>query len=355
MNSPATFEKVGSRAPAFREFMATPERHIDLQPNIAVLIPCYNEEITIALVIHQFREQLPTADIYVCDNNSSDRTVEFAMQAGARILHEKRQGKGYVVQSMFRKIDADIYVLVDGDGTYPAEIINTLIEPIRSGEADMVIGSRLHQTANSDFRFTNRVGNHLFRFLLNRIFGVRLTDLLSGYRVFGRRLVRGLPLFGGGFETEAEMTIKALERGFSIVEVPVNLSHRPPGSHSKIRVVQDGLQILSTILTLFRDYRPLTFFGGLGLAIIFLACVPGTWVIVDYLKTGLVPRLPSAVLAVGLVLSGMISIVVGLILHTISRRFQELDFQLQSFAEDTFRQRPRTTSSMASSDIVPRR
>ena len=321
---------------------------------IAVLIPCYNEEITIADVIRQFREQLPDAQIYVFDNNSSDRTVERATQAGAKVFHEKRQGKGYVVQSMFQRVDANIYVMVDGDGTYPAEAVNTLIGPIRRGEADMVIGSRLHENAKSDFRFTKRLGNHLFRFLLNRIFGVRLTDLLSGYRVFGRRLVRGLPLFGGGFETEAEMTIKALERGFSIVEVPVNLSHRPAGSHSKIRVVQDGLVILRTILTFFRDYKPLTFFGGVGFAIIILGCVPGTWVIMDYLKTGLVPRLPSAVLAVGLVLSGTISIVVGLILHTISRRFQELDFQLQSFAEEALRQRSRKTRSMATSDAGPR-
>ncbi len=306
---------------------------------VAVLIPCYNEEITIAEVVRQFRDQLPAAEIYVFDNNSSDKTVERAIEAGAKVFHEKRQGKGYVVQSMFRKVDADIYVMVDGDGTYPADAINMLIEPVRRGEADMVIGSRLHQTANSEFRLRNRLGNHMFRFLLNRIFAVRLTDLLSGYRVFNRRLVRSLPLFGGGFETEAEMTIKSLERGFSILELPVDLSHRPTGSHSKIRVVQDGLLILRTILTLFRDYKPLTFFGGLGLAIILLGCVPGTWVIMDYVKTGLVPRLPSAVLAMGLVLLGTISMVVGLILHTISRRFQELDFQLQSFAEDAFRKR----------------
>jgi glycosyltransferase involved in cell wall biosynthesis len=318
---------------------------------VAVLIPCYNEEITIAEVIRQFREQLPDADIYVFDNNSSDGTVERATQAGAKVLHEKRQGKGYVVQSMFQRVDADIYVMVDGDDTYPAELVNALIGPIRRGEADMVIGSRLHANAKSDFRFTNRLGNHMFCFLLNRIFGVKLTDLLSGYRVFSRRLVRGLPLFGGGFETEAEMTIKALERGFSIVELPVNLSHRPAGSHSKVKVVQDGLVILRTILTFFRDYKPLTFFGGVGLTIIILGCVPGSWVIMDYVKTGLVPRLPSAVLAVGLVLSGTSCVFVGLILHTISRRFQELDFQLQSFTEDAFRQRPRTTRSMAASNV----
>jgi len=302
--------------------------------SIAVLIPCYDEEATIADVIRQFRAHLPDAEIYVFDNNSSDRTVEQASQAGAKVFHERRQGKGHVVQSMFRKVNADIYVMVDADGTYPAHDVEALIEPIRQGEADMVIGSRLHKMATSQFRPLNRLGNLIFRVLLNVIFGVHLTDLLSGYRVFSRRLVRGLPLFGRGFETEAEMTIKAIERGYTIVELPVNLSDRPAGSHSKIRLVHDGLLILRTILTLFRDYRPLTFFGGLGLGLIAMGCVPGEWVIADYIKTGLVPRLPSAVLAVGLVLTGGLFIVVGLILHTISRRFQELDFQLQTFAND---------------------
>src|SRR5687768_2369714 len=186
MNSSDSAMGVGKQSSPLREAI-TLEWSASSE-TIAVLIPCYNEEITIADVIAQFRDRLPDAEIYVCDNNSSDRTVERATQAGAKVFHEKRQGKGYAVQSMFRKVEADIYVLVDGDGTYPAEQIDTLIEPILRGEADMVIGSRLHETATSDFRFTNRLGNRLFRFLLNRIFGVRLTDLLSGYRAFGRRL-----------------------------------------------------------------------------------------------------------------------------------------------------------------------
>lgn len=331
----------------------TPQGNSLSRVNIAVLIPCYNEELTIADVVHQFRAQLPYADIYVFDNNSSDRTSEEAEEAGALVFHERRQGKGYVVQSMFRKVEADIYIMVDGDGTYPAEVVNRLIEPIVRGEADMVIGSRLHEMATSDFRLLNRTGNRLFRSLLNSIFGVRLTDLLSGYRVFSKRLVRALPLFGGGFQTEAEMTIKALHRGFAIVELPVNLTRRTSGSHSKIRIVHDGLLILSTILTLFRDYRPLTFFGGFGVSLIVIGCVPGIWVIADYLKSGLVPRLPSAVLAVGLVLSGIILVLVGLILHTISRRFQELDLQLQSFAEDSRRERSRQNGRMAASGSEP--
>ena len=300
---------------------------------LAVLIPCYNEELTIADVVHQFQAALPEADIYVFDNNSSDRTVDEAQAAGARVFFERRQGKGYVVQSMFRKVDADIYVMVDGDGTYPAQVVETLIAPIRRGEADMVIGSRLHHAATSKFRALNRWGNKFFLLVLNVVFGVQLTDLLSGYRAFSRRLVRGVPLFSGGFETEAELTIKALQRGFPIVEVPVNLGHRPVGSHSKIRLVQDGFVILSTILTLLRDYKPLTFFGGLGLGLIALGFVPGAVVITEFITTGLVLRLPSAILALGLVLTGVIAIVVGLILHTIARHFQELDFQLQTFTD----------------------
>ncbi|MEK6288864.1 MAG: glycosyltransferase [Acidobacteriota bacterium] len=324
---------------ALSEIATVPGENTPGQPNIAVLIPCYQEELTIADVVHQFRAQLPYANIYVFDNNSSDRTVEEALRAGATVHYEKRQGKGYVVQAMFQKVEADIYVMVDGDGTYPANVVNILIEPIRRGEADMVIGSRLHKGSSSQFRFLNRLGNHIFLLLLNSMFGVRLTDLLSGYRVFSLRLVRSLALFGGGFETETEVTIKALQRGFSIVELPVNLSPRPEGSHSKIRMVQDSLWILRTIMTLFRDYRPLMFFGGLGLLLMALSLVPGIWVFVDYYESGYVHRIPSAVLAVGLVLTGVLSVCVGLILHTISRRFQELEFQLGTVAEDLRQER----------------
>lgn len=310
---------------------------------IAVLIPCFNEEAAIGDVVRQFRHYLPSAAIYVFDNNSTDQTVAHAVEAGAIVFHEARQGKGYVVQSMFRKIDAEIYVMVDGDGTYPAEVVESLIEPIRLGSADMVVGSRLHHMAESEFRALNRLGNRLFRLLINMVFRVRLTDLLSGYRAFSRRLVRGLPLSQGGFQTEAEMTIKALERGFTVIETPVNLTSRAPGSHSKIRIGYDGVLILSAIFALCRDYKPLTFFGGVGLLLIALAGLPGARIIFDYTKTGLAPHFPSAVLAVGLVLSGLIFGLVGLILHTISRRFQEFERQFQSFTDDWHRARQRET------------
>jgi len=303
-------------------------------PMIAVLIPCYNEELTVGDVVRQFRTQLPDAVIYVFDNNSSDRTAEEARQAGAVVVRERRQGKGYVVQSMFQQLDADIYIMVDGDGTYPAASVHELIAPILNGEADSVVGSRLHQRSQSDFRLLNRVGNMLFRFGLNRLFGVKLTDILSGYRAFSRRFVKDMPLFAGGFEIETELTIKALQRGHRIVEVPVDLGQRPLGSHSKIRWIQDGVRISNAILALFRDYKPLTFFGAAGAALVIAGFIPGVIVIVEFIRTGLVSRFPSAVLAVGLILGGMLLIVAGVIVHTILRRFQELDYQLRALRED---------------------
>lgn len=301
---------------------------------IALLIPCYNEELTVADVVTQMRAELPEADVYVFDNNSTDRTAERAREAGAHVLTERRQGKGYVVQSMFRRVEADCYVMVDGDGTYPPAAIHDLVAPVLAGDADMVVGSRLHARSQSQFRHVNRWGNRLVLLTLNSIFGVRLTDILSGYRAFSRAFVKGLPLFGGGFEIETELTIKAVERGYRIVEVPIDLVHRPEGSHSKIQFFRDGLLILNTMLALFRDYKPLTFFGAAGLLLIALALVPGALVVYEFVQTGLVPRLPSAVLAVGLALCGLLSITVGLVLHSIARRSQEFEYQMRLLADE---------------------
>jgi hypothetical protein len=236
---------------------------------------------------------------------------------------------------MFARIDADVYVMVDGDGTYPAAEIHNLLAPVLSDDADMVVGSRLHEQADSQFRSLNRLGNRLFLSLVKSTFKVEITDMLSGYRVFNRKFVKGVPLFGGGFETETELTIKALERGYRIIEVPVNLTSRPNGSFSKIRIVNDGLRIVNTILTLLRDYKPLTFFGSSGVMLILLGAIPGLIVIFEFFETGLVLRLPSAVLAVGLMLAGLLAITVGLVLHTIVRRSQEFDYQLRKLLEET--------------------
>jgi glycosyltransferase involved in cell wall biosynthesis len=296
---------------------------------IAVLIPCYNEALTIGQVVRDFRQELPSARVYVFDNNSTDETAAIASAAGAEVYRESRQGKGYVIQSMFRTVDADIYVMVDGDGTYPAAAVHKIIGPVQTGHADMVIGSRLQQSSRSQFKAVNRFGNHFYLRLLRILFGVQLTDLLSGYRGLSWQLVKSLPLSRGGFQTEAEMTIKTLQRGFAILEVPVDLRTRPAGSSSKIRIVHDGLLIGGSMFSLLRDYKPFTFFGALGIFVVLLSLIPGIVVLRDYFQTGLVPHLPSAILALGLGVSGLILLLTGLILHTIARRFQELDQKLQ--------------------------
>ena len=282
---------------------------------LAILIPCYNEAVTIAEVIRSFRSELPDASIYVFDNNSTDGTAAVAANAGAIVIGERRQGKGYVVQSMFRKVDADVYVMVDGDGTYPAASVHRLIEPILQSEADMVVGSRLHPSSRSSFKAANLFGNKLIRWLLKWIFRVPLTDILSGYRAFHRSFVKGIPLFGGGFEVETELTIKALQRGFRIEEVAVNLEDRPKGSYSKIHIVRDGFLILNTILALFRDTKPLTFFGIVGLL---------------FVAAGVLTALKlHTIIGVTSTLIGVLFILSGLNLHTIVRRFQEFDHQLR--------------------------
>jgi glycosyltransferase involved in cell wall biosynthesis len=324
-----------------RASLATPTLAFDpardvtraVRDSIAILIPCYNEEKTVGEVVKQFQAQLPAAAIYVFDNNSSDETVARAEAAGARVFHEIRQGKGYVTQAMFRQVDADVYVIVDGDGTYPAEAIHRLLAPVLSNASDMVVGSRLHADSQSEFKQLNALGNRLVLRVLNGIFRVKLTDILSGYRVFNRKFVKGLPLFGGGFEIETELTIKAIERGFRIIEIPINLTHRPPGSHSKIRFFRDGVIILNTILALFRDYKPLTFFGGAGLVLLAAALVPGIVAILELLNTGRA-RLPVTLLAISFALCGLLSITVGLVLHSIARRAQEFEYQLQVLAEE---------------------
>ncbi|NVM23357.1 MAG: glycosyltransferase [Desulfobacterales bacterium] len=303
-------------------------------PQIAVLIPCLNEESTIGKVVRDFRTQLPDADIYVFDNDSSDRTAQVAEKAGAIVIKEYRRGKGCVVQAMFRKVEADVYVLVDGDDTYPAEAVKEMILLIVQGRADMVVGSRLARASKSEFKSVNRFGNRFFLLILNSFFRTNLTDLLSGYRVMSRGFVKNVPLLAGGFEIETELTIQALEKGFKIIEVPINLKHRPEGSESKIKILQDGIRILATIFLLFRDYKPFTFFGSVGVLLLIPAMFLGAIVTSDYLKTGLVPRFPSAILAVGLVLSALLSFTIGLILSTMSRRFRELERQLHMLSKE---------------------
>jgi hypothetical protein len=301
---------------------------------IAVLIPCYNEEKTIASVVASFVRELPRASVYVFDNASTDRTAELAERAGAVVLREPRRGKGYVVQSMFRRVNADVFVMVDGDETYPPELVHRLIAPILSGEADMVVGSRLHRQTDSDFRQINRSGNRLVLAMLNSFFGVELTDILSGYRAFSRKFVKSLPIFGGGFEIETELTIKAISRGFRIVEVPTPLRARPEGSHSKIRLFRDGFLIINTILALFRDYKPLTFFGLAGLFVLLVGVVPGVVVAFEVIQQQTTQRPLLAVGSITLIVCGLLLIAVGLVLHSIARRAQEFEYQMQVMIDE---------------------
>jgi len=296
---------------------------------IAVLIPCFNEGKTIGRVVSEFRAELPAAEIYVYDNNSTDNTAAEAGKARALVRREMRRGKGNVVRSMFSDIEADVYVMVDGDGTYPPEKVRDIIGPVIRGEADVALGSRLHKTSDSRFKPLNRFGNMSFAFLIRHFFGVTIKDVLSGYMALNKRVVKGLPLVGSGFEIEAEIVIKCLRKGYRITEVPVTLALRHEESASKIKIFRDGLAILNTIVILFTEYKPLTAFGLLGLFFVLAGLVPGFIVIREYLETGFVYRLPSAVLAVGLVLVGVISGLSGLVLHAVSRHLEELDGRLR--------------------------
>ena len=298
-----------------------------------MLIPCYNEALTIGKVVQDFKAELPEAQIYVFDNGSTDRTVDEAQRAGATVQRELRRGKGYVLRSMFRQVEADVYVMVDGDATYPADRVRDLIRPILHDDAEMVVGSRLLAGSLRGFKTPNLIGNKFFRILLNILFKVQLTDLLSGYRALSRRVVKGLPFFSHGFECETELTVKCLQRGQRVVEIPVNLSARPPGSRSKIHFLRDGFLILNTLLALARDYRPGIIFGTIGILLCAGSLVPGIIVVREYIATGLVLRFPSAILAVGMVISGLLMGLVGLALHSISRHFQEVDYQLQALLD----------------------
>jgi glycosyltransferase involved in cell wall biosynthesis len=295
---------------------------------IAVLIPCFNEEAAIGEVVRGFSAELPHAQIVVFDNNSTDRTVARAMEAGARVAFERRQGKGFVVRRMFQEIDADIYVMVDGDNTYPPEAVHRLIEPIVRGDADMVVGSRLRPESHSAFRRRNRWGNRLFAALFSAASGLTFTDIFSGYRAFSRSFVRAVPLSGGGFEVEAELTVKAVQSGFRITEIPVNLAPRPPLSQSKIRIVRDGFIILLTILALVRDYKPLTSFGLIGLVFFAASAVVTLPMIVEYARSGAVAGAGAAVIAASFAVFGMVFVASGLILHSVSRHFQGLAHRL---------------------------
>jgi glycosyltransferase involved in cell wall biosynthesis len=292
---------------------------------IVVLIPCYNEEFTIAKVINDFKNALPDAEIYVYDNNSKDRTAEIAKQSGALLKREFRQGKGNVVRSMFRDIDADIYIMTDGDDTYPAEFVNNLITPIINNEADMVIGDRLSNgtyTIENKRKFHN-VGNKMVIKLINLLFKTSLKDIMTGYRAFSRDFVKNMPILSSGFEIETEMTLHALDKKFLIQEVPIIYRDRPEGSYSKLNTLSDGIRVLKTIFWIFKDYKPLSFFGFTSLLLFVLGIGAGIPVINEFIKTGKVLHMPLAILAVGLIIVSSLSFTCGMILDTIVKQHKE--------------------------------
>lgn len=290
---------------------------------IAVLIPCYNEEVAIPRVIRDFRTALPSAKIYVYDNESTDRTAEVAAQEGAIVGHEPFPGKGNVMRRMFSDIDADVYVLVDGDDTYDAAAAPQLVRTLLDKQLDMVNGARVTAIKEA-YRFGHRFGNRLLTGLVQMIFGKQFDDMLSGYRIFSRRFVKSFPAISSGFEIETELTVHALELRMKTAEVPIRYKDRPEGSASKLNTIRDGLRILKMIALLVKEERPLMFFGSAFLALALLSIGLATPVVLEYLQTGLVPKLPTAVLSVGIMLVAVLSMVCGLVLDTVTHSRREL-------------------------------
>jgi len=296
------------------------------EPKIAVLIPCYNEEMTIARVVEDFSRVLPEAQIYVYDNNSDDGTAEIATEHGAIVRFEHRQGKGNVVRTMFREIDADYYLMVDGDDTYPAEAALDLLTPLFKGEANFVIGDRLSNGtyANQNRRSFHNFGNVLVRKLINWAYSGNIHDIMTGYRAFDYLFVKTMPVMSNGFEIETEMTIHALENGFLMKEVQIDYRDRPEGSVSKLNTVTDGLKVLRTIVNLVKHGKPLYFFGTIALFFCVLGLGFGVPVILEYLRTSYVWRVPTAILATGLMLLSMMFFMSGMILDTIVHKHKQL-------------------------------
>lgn len=282
---------------------------------VAVLLPCYNEEKTIGKVVRDFREVLPEADIYVYDNNSTDRTAELASEAGAIVRRERMQGKGNVIRRMFREVEADCYLMADGDDTYPAHHAADMVDMVLHQQADMVIGDRLSSTYfTQNKRPFHNFGNRLVRGLICRLWHTEVKDIMTGYRAFSRPFVKLFPVMSGQFEIETEMTIHALDKRFRLVEIPIEYRDRPEGSVSKLNTFSDGLKVLRTIVTLFKEYRPMRFFGWMALLLALVGIVMVIPVLVDYFHTGLVMRFPTLFVSLFLLLAALQSLFTGLCL-----------------------------------------
>lgn len=309
---------------------------------IAILIPCYNESKTIAKVVKDYHRMLPDAEIYVYDNNSSDGTDQIAREAGAIVRYERRQGKGNVIRTMFREIEADCYLMIDGDDTYPAENAPEMVSLVLDQHVDMVIGDRLSSTYfTENKRPFHNSGNMLVRNLVNGLFHGNVTDIMTGYRAFSRTFVKTFPVLSKGFEIETEMTIHALDKNLSLASIPVGYRDRPQGSESKLNTVSDGCRVLKTIVRLFKDYKPLLFFGLLSLIVFAVALILFIPVFIEYGRTGLVRRLPTLVTAGLMGMAALLLLVCGLILDTqgkTSRQQYELQMNAMQMLYDLGRQ-----------------
>jgi len=294
--------------------------------NIAVLIPCHNEEITIGKVVDDFRRELPSATIYVFDNQSTDATASIAREHGATVIKEPRKGKGFVVECMFSRIDADYYVMIDGDDTYPVGDVHRLLEPVLAQDADMAVGARLSDHSEESFRPLHVLGNNLVRRLVNWMGNAELTDIMSGYRAFNRHVVELIPVVSAGFEIETELTIQMLYYRLKLVEVDMRYQERPPGSKSKLRTLHDGVRVLWKIFSLLLAFKPLTFFGSFGLLFLVLGILAGIPPVHDYLTdpNHYVHHVPLAILATGLIILSGGCFFLGVLLHSLNWRLREL-------------------------------
>lgn len=294
-----------------------------MQQEIAIILPCYNEEQAIAKVVQEFRSFLPDATIYVYDNNSQDNTVAEAKKAGAIVAYEARQGKGYVMRRAFADVDADIYVMADGDGTYDASVVAELIKELCAKQLDMLVGARVDSDAEKLYRRGHKTGNWMLTNAIGILFGFRFKDVLSGYRVFSRRFVKSFPALATGFEIEAMLTVHTLELGLPAAEMPTRYFERVEGTESKLRTYQDGLHILLTIINLFKQFKPLWFYGFFAALFSLLSFVIMLPIWLEYMQTGLVLRFPSMFLSVGVMICAVIALVCGLIMDHASRNHKE--------------------------------
>ena len=296
-----------------------------IDKKIAVLIPCYNEAKTIEKVVKDYKSVLPNADIYVYDNNSTDKTDEIAKKAGAIVRYEYRQGKGNVIRTMFREIDADCYLMIDGDDTYPKENAKEMCDLVLSGKADMVIGDRLSSTYfTENKRPFHNLGNKMVRFLINKLFNNNIKDIMTGYRAFSYEFVKSFPVLSKGFEIETEMTIHAVDKNFKLIEVPVTYRDRPEGSVSKLNTYSDGFKVLKTIASLFKEYKPASFFNIISIICLIIALILGVPVVIEYFNTGLVPRFPTLIVAGIALLVALLLCITGIILQVIVKKHKEL-------------------------------